>query len=90
MSNEERKNIFKKMEKPWRDYKASYKFWDVIHTDEGGFVENEVEIHVKPDEICIWQGDDVVYLDNQQLRNIINILSLEGFVPGEQLMKEQG
>jgi len=74
------KSIFKKQEKPFSDNLASYKFWRVIHTDHGGYTEDETEIHIKQNSLSIWQGDNLVYLDKEQLKHVLQVAKEHGII----------
>ncbi len=77
---EKRKSIFKRMDKAFGDYLSSYKLWRVFHTDTGGYTEDETEIHVNKNSLCIWQGDNSVYLDGEQLKHVLDIAKEHGVI----------
>ena len=74
------KSIFKKMDKAFGSYLASYKFWRVIHTDTGGYTEDETEIHISDGNIVIGQGDNLVYLDPEQLKHVFDVAKEHGTI----------
>lgn len=40
-----------------RDAKKAFRFWIVVHTDEGGYMENDYTVH-------IWENGDFTISDN--------------------------
>lgn len=40
-----------------KDAKKAVRFWTVVHTDEGGYVENDFTVHV-------WDNGDFTISDN--------------------------
>lgn len=74
------KSIFKKQDKPFSDNLASYKFWRVFHTDVGGYTEDETEFHVKKESLSVWQGDNLVYLDKEQVKLLLQVAKEHGII----------
>lgn len=77
------KRTIKKEIQPWAIYYSnSYKFWTVVHTDEGGYTEDGLEIDVRADKTAISLHDDdgFLYLNPDQINYLVEILKKHGFI----------
>lgn len=79
--SEEIKFMFGKLEKKdfyTADVIEGYRIWKVIHTDEGGYTENDLRIYVHKDGSVSISGDgdgEFVYIYPEHVKYLKDILN---------------
>jgi len=66
-------------EVPEKDEVAAYKMWAVIHTDDGGWIEDDVEVTIYKDKQLVISeqagNDRIVFLTAWQAQELTKILN---------------
>lgn len=52
-----------------------FKIWKVVHNDNGGYTENELEIEFDINWFKIRDGDNWIYLNNYQFEWLKNVIA---------------